>query len=181
MGLRVHTGVRTLRALRCSEPSCTLRLKSLRIPWGPRLARSRSSSTTPIPCAPNISATRDASRRTRGAPQHAGAGCPDGGSSPAAGDTVGLSAASSDGWAVSLVQSVYHAFGSAVLEPTTGILFQNRGTAFSLDPDHPAALTPGARPPHTLMPVLAEEHGELKWVCATMGVRLSPRSTLTCC
>ena len=87
----------------------------------------------------------------------------------ATGDTVGLVAVDDDGWAVSLVQSVYWAFGSGVLEPNTGVLFQNRGTAFSLDPAHPAAIAPGRRPPHTLMPVLVTKSGELAYANATMG------------
>ncbi|HEY8589736.1 MAG TPA: gamma-glutamyltransferase, partial [Naasia sp.] len=87
----------------------------------------------------------------------------------ATGDTVGLVAVSDDGWAVSLVQSVYWPFGAAVLEPSTGILFQNRGTSFSLDPAHPAAIAAGRRPPHTLMPVLVDRGGRLAYVLATMG------------
>ena len=87
----------------------------------------------------------------------------------ASGDTVGLVAVSDDGWSVSLVQSVYWAFGSALLEPSTGVLFQNRGTSFSLDASHPAAFAPGARPPHTLMPVLVLRDGELAYALATMG------------
>jgi gamma-glutamyltranspeptidase len=87
----------------------------------------------------------------------------------AAGDTVGLVAVSDDGWSVSLVQSVFWAFGAAVLEPSTGILFQNRGTSFSLDPGHPAAFAPGRRPPHTLMPVLVLRDGEIAFAAATMG------------
>jgi len=88
---------------------------------------------------------------------------------PATGDTVGLVAVSDDGWAVSLVQSVYWAFGACVLDPGTGILFQNRGTSFSLDETHPAAFGPGRRPPHSLMPVLVERDGELLYAAATMG------------
>lgn len=88
---------------------------------------------------------------------------------PATGDTVGLVAVSDDGWAVSLVQSVYWAFGACVLEPDSGILFQNRGTSFSLDEGHPAAFGPGRRPPHTLMPVLVERDGQLLYAAATMG------------
>lgn len=94
---------------------------------------------------------------------------------PAGGDTVGLTAVSDDGWAVSLVQSVYWAFGACVLEPDTGILFQNRGTSFSLDPAHPAAIAPGRRPPHTLMPVLVQRDGELAIVAATMGGQAQPQ------
>lgn len=88
---------------------------------------------------------------------------------PANGDTVGLVAVDDEGWAVSLVQSVFWAFGACVLEPETGILFQNRGTSFSLDPEHPAAFGPSRRPPHTLMPVLVECDGALAYAGATMG------------
>lgn len=94
---------------------------------------------------------------------------------PATGDTVGLTAVSADGWAVSLVQSVYWAFGACVLEPSTGVLFQNRGTSFSLDPGHPAAFGPGLRPPHTLMPVLVLRDGELLQAQATMGGQAQPQ------
>ncbi len=87
----------------------------------------------------------------------------------ATGDTVGLVAVDDDGYAVSLVQSVYWVFGSGVLEPSTGVLFQNRGTAFSLDPTHPAVIAAGRRPPHTLMPVLVTRDGELAYANATMG------------
>lgn len=96
-------------------------------------------------------------------------------SRPASGDTVGLTAVSSDGWAVSLVQSVYWAFGACVLEPETGILFQNRGTSFSLDAAHPAAYSPGRRPPHTLMPVLVQRDGDLAFASATMGGQAQPQ------
>lgn len=85
------------------------------------------------------------------------------------GDTVGLVAVSDDGWAVSLVQSVYWAFGAAILDPVTGVLFQNRGTSFSLDASRPSAFGGGRRPPHTLMPVLALRDGELAFALATMG------------
>ena len=87
------------------------------------------------------------------------------------GDTVGLSAVSADGWAISLINSVYFGFGAGILEPDTGIIFQNRGTSFSLDPASPNAFAPGKRPRHTLMPVmiLREADNELAWVPSTMG------------
>ena len=49
----------------------------------------------------------------------------------------------SSGLAVSFIQSIYHEFGSGVVLPGTGITWQNRGAAFSLDPDHLLALAPG--------------------------------------
>jgi oxamate amidohydrolase len=36
-------------------------------------------------------------------------------------------------------------------------VLHNRGSAFSLDPAHPGVARPGARPPHTLCPALAEQ------------------------
>jgi gamma-glutamyltranspeptidase len=93
----------------------------------------------------------------------------------ARGDTVGLVAVSDDGWAVSLVQSVYWAFGAAVLDPGTGVLFQNRGASFSLEEGHPAEYAGDRRPPHTLMPVLVEREGELAYALATMGGQAQPQ------
>lgn len=91
------------------------------------------------------------------------------------GDTVGLSAVSADGWAISLINSVYYGFGAGIVEPSTGILFQNRGTSFSLDPASPNAFAPGKRPRHTLMPVLVMRGDELAWVPSTMGGSAQPQ------
>lgn len=86
------------------------------------------------------------------------------------GDTVGIAAADTEGWAVSLIFSVYESFGSGVLEPNTGVLLQDRGTAFSLDEASPNVIEPRKRPRHTLMPVMVlhEDHS-LAWVQSTMG------------
>lgn len=71
------------------------------------------------------------------------------------GDTVWLGAIDADGNAVSFIQSVYWEFGSGVVLPKTGIVWQNRGMSFSLDPAHHNALAPGRRPFHTIQPALA--------------------------
>jgi gamma-glutamyltranspeptidase/glutathione hydrolase len=93
----------------------------------------------------------------------------------ARGDTVGIATADSDGHAVSLIQSVFYGFGAAVLEPGTGILMQNRGMSFSLDPCSPNVIAPGKRPRHTLMPVLVTSGPEVRWVNSTMGGRVQPQ------
>lgn len=97
------------------------------------------------------------------------------GEAKASGDTVGLSAVSNDGWAVSLINSAYWGFGAHILEPHTGIIFQNRGTSFSLDPTSPNAFAPGKRPRHTLMPVMVLRGDELILVPATMGGSAQPQ------
>lgn len=97
------------------------------------------------------------------------------GAPKASGDTVGFAAISDDGWAVSFINSVYWSFGAHILEPETGILFQNRGTSFALDPASPNAFGPGKRPRHTLMPVLVLRGNEVAWVPATMGGAAQPQ------
>ena len=69
----------------------------------------------------------------------------------AAGDTVYLCAVDADGNAVSQIQSLFGAFGSAVVAGNTGILLQNRGAYFSLNPERANVLAPGKRTMHTLM------------------------------
>ncbi|MBC9935829.1 MULTISPECIES: gamma-glutamyltransferase family protein [unclassified Leucobacter] len=91
------------------------------------------------------------------------------------GDTIGIAVSSADGYAVSLIQSVYFQFGAAVLDPSTGILFQNRGTSFSLSPKAANAYAPGKRPSHTLMPVLIHDGGTLRYVSSTMGGQGQPQ------
>lgn len=91
------------------------------------------------------------------------------------GDTVGIAAADSDGTAVSLIQSVFHAFGSGLVDPETGILFHDRGTSFSLQPHSPNVLAPRKRPLHTLMPMIVTKNGDLRHVLATMGGQGQPQ------
>ena len=74
---------------------------------------------------------------------------------PGAGDTVWMGAADGSGLVVSYIQSLYWEFGSGLVLPTTGVLLQNRGLSFSLDPGALNALEPGRLPFHTLNPALA--------------------------
>lgn len=90
------------------------------------------------------------------------------------GDTVGITAMDDAGWVVSIVQSTYQTFGSGLADPATGVVFHNRGSAFSAEPAHPAFIAPGARPPHTLTPVLADggDGGVVSLAC--QGGRAQP-------
>jgi gamma-glutamyltranspeptidase len=68
----------------------------------------------------------------------------------AAGDTTFSCAVDADGNAAAVIQSIYQEWGSGVVAGDTGVLLQNRGCFFSLDPDHPNCLAPGRRTAHTL-------------------------------
>ncbi|MDA8391848.1 MAG: gamma-glutamyltransferase [Actinomycetota bacterium] len=95
------------------------------------------------------------------------------------GDTIACLAATSDGDAVSLVQSNASGFGSGLIEPTTGIFLHNRGTGFSLDPTHPAAYGPHRRPPSTLCPTLVTDRaGRFSAAIGSMGGDRQPQILL---
>ena len=96
---------------------------------------------------------------------------------PRGGGTVYLATVDADGNAVSLIESNYLGFGSGVVDPETGIHYQNRGSYFSLDPDHPNALAPGKRTLHTLLPGMLFRDGERRpWVVTgSMGGDAQPQ------
>ena len=74
---------------------------------------------------------------------------------PETGDTIWMGAVDGAGTAVSYIQSLYWEWGSGCVLPRTGVLMQNRGMSFSLDPAALNALQPGRRPFHTLNPPIA--------------------------
>lgn len=94
------------------------------------------------------------------------------------GDTVYLAAVDSEGRSASVLQSTYYDWGSGVLLPDTGILWQNRGAAFSTDPSSPNVLAPGKRPFYTLNPGLALKNGLPHLLYGTQGADGQPQ-TLT--
>jgi gamma-glutamyltranspeptidase/glutathione hydrolase len=94
------------------------------------------------------------------------------------GDTVALVTADADGWAVALIQSLYGAFGSVILEPSTGVLLHDRGACFTLEPGHPNELGPGKKPAHTLMPVVVQRAARTVAVTGTRGGHGQPQIDL---
>ncbi len=94
------------------------------------------------------------------------------------GDTIFLCAADRDGNVVSLIQSLYSAFGSGVHVPGTGVTLHNRGFGFNLIDGHPNALAPGKRPMHTLMPGMALRDGQPWLAFGTRGADGQPQTGL---
>jgi gamma-glutamyltranspeptidase/glutathione hydrolase len=92
------------------------------------------------------------------------------------GDTALLAAVDDKGRAVSLLQSTYFDWGSGVVVGDTGILWQNRGAAFSLDPSSPNRLEPGKRPFYTLNPGLALKGGRPHLLYGTQGADGQPQT-----
>jgi gamma-glutamyltranspeptidase/glutathione hydrolase len=84
-------------------------------------------------------------------------------------DTTYLAVVDRDGNAVSLIESVFSAFGAATIVPGTGILLNNRLSGFSLDPRSPNALEPGKRPVHTLNAVIVLDGSAPRFVFGTPG------------
>ncbi len=76
---------------------------------------------------------------------------------PATGDTIYLSVVDRDGNIVSLIQSIYLAFGSGVVVDGFGFHLHNRAGLFSLEEGHPNELQPRKRPFHTIIPGLMEK------------------------
>jgi gamma-glutamyltranspeptidase/glutathione hydrolase len=92
------------------------------------------------------------------------------------GDTVFVGAADAAGNSVSLLATVYFDWGSGLLVGDTGVLWHNRGAAFSLDPNHPNVLAPGKRPLHTLNPGMYRKDGRIQLLYGTQGADGQPQT-----
>jgi gamma-glutamyltranspeptidase/glutathione hydrolase len=91
-------------------------------------------------------------------------------------DTIYLCVVDEMGNAVSLIQSLFHSFGSAVVAGETGIVLQNRGAYFSLNPGHVNCLKPHKRTFHTLMASMTFRDGKPFMVFGTSGADGQPQT-----
>ena len=91
------------------------------------------------------------------------------------GGTVYLCTADGEGNMVSLIQSHFNNFGSKLEVPGTGILLNNRGKNFSLDPQHDNCLAPGKKPYHTIIPGFLLKDGEAVGPFGVMGAFMQPQ------
>lgn len=92
------------------------------------------------------------------------------------GDTVWLGVVDKDGNAVSIIQSIYHEYGSGIVPEDTGVLLQNRGSFFSLDENHINRLEPKKRTFSTLNPAMMFKDDKPFLVYGTMGGEGQPQT-----
>ncbi|GGA73015.1 gamma-glutamyltranspeptidase [Neiella marina] len=95
------------------------------------------------------------------------------------GDTVWMGCTDANGTMVSFIQSVYWEFGSGVVIPGTGLVWNNRGASFSLDSNDVNALGPKLKPFHTLNPAMAELLDGRRISYGTMGGEGQPQTQAT--
>jgi gamma-glutamyltranspeptidase/glutathione hydrolase len=113
-----------------------------------------------------LSADHAASLAARLRPDRAGRFIPE---LAAAAGTVFLCAADADGGMVSLIESNWMGFGSGIMGGATGVMLQNRGNYFHLDPASPNALAPSIRTLHTLTPGMLLRDGRAETALGSMG------------
>lgn len=94
------------------------------------------------------------------------------------GDTVYVAAVDPEGGACSLIQSLFHAFGSGVTVPGTGIVLHNRGAGFTLADGHPNRPEPGKRPYHTIIPAMLRAGDGFLGCLGVVGAFMQPQGQL---
>lgn len=103
---------------------------------------------------------------------------PAGGPQSPYGDTVSYVVADREGNVLAGIQSLFAPFGAGCCMEERGIILQNRGTSFSLDPGHINRLEPHKRTFHTLTACLVTEGGKPFAALSSTGGHGQPQTHL---
>lgn len=90
-------------------------------------------------------------------------------------ETTYVTVVDKDRNAVSFISSIYMYFGSGMVVDGTGIVLQNRGKSFSLNPRHLNRLEPHKRPLHTIIPGMVFKDGKFLMSFGVMGGDMQPQ------
>ena len=90
--------------------------------------------------------------------------------------TVYFCAADGEGNMVSIIQSNFYGFGSGIVEPETGISFNDRGFNFRFEEGHANSLAGAKRPYHTIIPGFLTKNGEAIGPFGIMGGYMQPQA-----
>lgn len=114
-----------------------------------------------------FSPARTAWWRDRLAPATGGPGLP----LPGGTDTTCLAVTDATGMTVTLIHSLFNAFGSRCVVEGTGVVLNDRLAGLRLDGGPGPRFIPGGRPPHTLNTYVVKRDGRLVMAGATPGGR----------
>ncbi len=91
-----------------------------------------------------------------------------------AGNTVCTTVVDGDGFAITLMSSIFKRFGSGYAVPEGGFVLQNRGHGFA-QPGHINGPAPGKRPYHTVVPGAATRNAAFLAVIGVVGGAMQPQ------